>query len=392
MVDKHLRLLEAAAENIIRYGHRTGVVVLCLAVFLTPFIVGLAISEAIKEEATRSVEVGPDLLLSMDYGGRSGPISMDLMDRLRKIDYVKRVVPRIVGRMYQGSKLLIAVGLPTEEIPPFATQIIEGRAFKPGERKVLLAGRGFIDYVRSLGREVKPGDMVSLTDIKGGWWGYKLAGIFSSRDVTLWNADVIVMPFEDAQEYFGLKGQATEIMMYILPGYEVSVLGELKALGSFFRLQSKSLIKQYIQIGHGEKQTIFSLLYIVILVLAIPLISMLSVYGLTERRREVGILKASGWRTSDVLELNFFESIILSLLGVATAFVAAIVWVKAFNGFVISRLFISHTEFYAPFQVPAAFSFYLVVIALFLSVTITLVGTITSTWRTAVTSPADAMR
>lgn len=391
-MDRHLRLLEAAAENIIRYGHRTGVVVLCLAVFLTPFIVGLAISEAIKEEAARSVDVGPDLLLSMDYGGRSGPISMELLDRLKKIDYVKRVVPRIVGRMYQGAKLLIAVGLPTEEVPPFDTQIIEGRVFEPGERKVLLAGKGFIDYVKGLGREIKPGDTVTLTDIKGDWWAYKLVGVLSSKDVTLWNYDVIVMPFEDAQEYFGLKGQATEIMMYILPGYDVSVLGELKALGSFFRLQSKSLIGQYTQIGHRERQTIFSLLYVVILVLAIPLISMLSVYGLTERRHEVGILKASGWRTSDVLELNFFESIILSLLGVVAAFIAGIIWIKVFNGFVISRLFISHEAFYPPFPVPSAFSFYLVVIALFLSVTITLVGTITSTWRTAVTPPAEVMR
>ena len=391
-MDRHLRLLEAAAENIIRYGHRTGVVVLCLAVFLTPFIVGLAISEAIKAEAARSVDVGPDLLLSMDYGGRSGPISMELMDRLRKIDYVKRVVPRIVGRIYQGAKLLIAVGLPAKEVPPFDTQIIEGRVFKPGERKVLLAGKGFIGYLKDLGREIKPGDTVTLTDIKGDWWAYKLVGVLSSKDVTLWNYDVIVMPFEDAQEYFGLKGQATEIMMYILPGYDVSVLGELKALGSFFRLQSKSLINQYIQIGHRERQTIFSLLYVVILVLAIPLISMLSVYGLTERRHEVGILKASGWRTSDVLELNFFESIILSLLGVVAAFIAAIIWVKVFNGFIISRLFISHEAFYPPFPVPSAFSFYLVVIALFLSVTITLVGTITSTWRTAVTPPAEVMR
>ena len=391
-MDKHLMLLEAAAENIIRYGHRTGVVVLCLAVFLTPFIVGLAISEAIKAEAARSVDVGPDLLLSMDYGGRSGPISMDLVDRLRKIDYVKRVVPRVVGRMYQGAKLLIAVGLPAEEVPPFGTQIIEGRGFKPGDRKVLLAGKGFIDYVKGLGREIKPGDTVTLTDIKGDWWAYKLVGVLSSKDVTLWNYDVIVMPFEDAQEYFGLKGQATEIMMYILQGYDVSVLGELKALGSFFRLQSKSLINQYTQIGHRERQTIFSLLYVVILVLAIPLISMLSVYGLTERRHEVGILKASGWRTSDVLELNFFESIILSLLGVVVAFIAAVIWVKVFNGVVISRLFISHEAFYPPFPVPSTFSFYLVVIALFLSVTITLVGTITSTWRTAVTPPAEVMR
>jgi ABC-type antimicrobial peptide transport system permease subunit len=106
----------------------------------------------------------------------------------------------------------------------------------------------------------------------------------------------------------------------------------------------------------------------------------------------VGILKASGWQTSDILELSFFESIILSLMSVAAAFIISILWIKVFNGFVISRLFISHEAFYPPFPVPAVFSFYLVVIALFVSVTITLVGTITSTWRTAVTPPADAMR
>jgi hypothetical protein len=92
------------------------------------------------------------------------------------------------------------------------------------------------------------------------------------------------------------------------------------------------------------------------------------------------------------LELSFFESVILSLLSVAAAFIVSILWIKVFNGFVISRLFISHEVFYPPFPVPAVFSFYLVVIALFVSMTITLVGTITSTWRTAVTPPADAMR
>ena len=114
--------------------------------------------------------------------------------------------------------------------------------------------------------------------------------------------------------------------------------------------------------------------------------------GLTERRREIGILKATGWQTDELLLRGLTESFLLSLSGAALALVLSAAWLKLFNGFGIAGLFMAGTGMRPAFAVPSRFTPVPALLAFVLSFAVVMSGTLISTWRAAKATPMDAMR
>src|SRR4030043_758849 len=116
-MNKHLNLLFTAVGNILRNKIRSIVLILCLMAVLFPFVTALSISEGIKFQSLISVEEGADIYVTMDYFGSNAPISLDYLDRFRKMEGVTNAFPRIVGRTYFVNRLATIVGILPENIP-----------------------------------------------------------------------------------------------------------------------------------------------------------------------------------------------------------------------------------------------------------------------------------
>ena len=50
------------------------------------------------------MEEGADVYVTMDYFGSNAPISLDYVDRFRKMEGVTKVFPRNVGRAYFANR------------------------------------------------------------------------------------------------------------------------------------------------------------------------------------------------------------------------------------------------------------------------------------------------
>ena len=50
-----------------------------------------------------------------------------------------------------------------------------------------------------------------------------------------------------------------------------------------------------------------------------------------DRRKEIGLMKAMGWHTFEVLEMTAFENFLLALSGSLGAVLMALVWIKLLN-------------------------------------------------------------
>ncbi|GIT29295.1 MAG: hypothetical protein Ct9H300mP1_13410 [Planctomycetaceae bacterium] len=77
---------------------------------------------------------------------------------------------------------------------------------------------------------------------------------------------------------------------------------------------------------------------------AILAILVISGFGLAERRRTIGILKATGWQPDQVLLRGLVEHLLLGLIGATASILLAFVWLKWFNGFWIAGVFVSGFE------------------------------------------------
>jgi len=384
-VRRHLSLLNAATDAVLRLRVRSLVVVLCLTGILAPFLVATAVFEGVRAGAALSIEEGADLYVSLNRAGRNAPISTAWMERLRGLPGVERVVPRVVGRDYIVGPVVV-VGLPLEELPG-GVRCVEGRP--PASRSEALVGRELAGELnlavgKSFTLNVNPG------------LRFRVTGVFASSS-PIWSARLVFIDLAAAQEVFGMEGEATELLVYTRPGYADPVYDSLVAMQEReqappLRVVSKRIAREMFRSGFTRRAGAFSALYLVAFALAIPTIAVAAGLGLSERRREIGLYRAAGWHTVEVLEVAVFENLILSLAGATLALLVSILWMKLTNGFFIAQFFLPEVGVVPPFEVPTRFLPLPALLSYLVALTITMVGSIYTTYRAATTEPMEAIQ
>jgi len=384
---KHQALLLNAAQSLLRNPLRSTSVILCLIAILSPFVTAIAICEGIKFQYANILKEGGDLYVSRDNYGSNAPIELGLSQRFQVIQGVTRVVPRVIGRTYVKGKFMAVLGISSSSIPS-SIQLILGR--EPKAKGEVILGQRASEYLN-----LKVGSRFSIDRNPGQI--LQIVGLFRST-FTIWDADLLIMNFEDAGDLFGIRDEATDFLIYTRPGYGqivdkiIQIPQEEEAAQPPLRVQTRDLIDRYSQRGFNIKAGVFAAFYTIVFGLAIASIGVLSGFGQMERKREIAVMKALGWQTQEVLEMVALENLILSLISVPLIIVAATGWVNFFNGAGIAKFFIAGIDLIMPFSVPSRIFPISFVLTVMMALILTMVGAIYSTWRTAIIPPAEAMK
>ncbi len=385
----HWNLMYAACGNLLRYFPRTIVVILCLVAVIFPFLTALSISEGIKFQAQISVNEGADFYVTGNAAGTSVPLPLKDIEHFKSLDNVTRVVPRIVGRTYIGTSVIIIVGLPVENIIS-NIGLEQGNGIKE-KGDVWIGSAISKKYDLSLGKEfrfpIKPRKTFQVT------------GIFNP-ECTIWSTSVILMSVEDATDLFSMADKVTDFLIYAAPDRAFAVdmmLQQQEKLRRFgpltnIRVQSKELIRRYLHRGFNARMGIFTAFYIVAFSLAVPALLIASGFGWADRRREIGMLKVFGWQSMEIIEMVAWENIILSLMGACLAFLVSFIWIRVFNGFFIAQFFIAEAGLIPDFTVPSKFLPLPLCFSFLLSLMLTMIGSLYTTWKFATTAPAEVIR
>ncbi len=357
-------------------------VLLCLIGVLLPFVSAIAVSEGVRSQSMVSIEGGADLYVSRSQYGRNGPVALEQLSRFEEIPGVTKVMPRIVGRTYIGEELVVVVGIDsTDFFPPAESQ--------KDQAVQAVLGRSLADRLElRVGSELRfslfpplPFEVTKIID----------------PDSSLWSGAMIIIPFHAAEQIFKLPGYASEILIYCRPGTEDQIAELLNSRGKPWemvpplRIQTKKIVRQFVNRGFDLQAGVFFMFYVTAFALSIPALLILSGFGRGARKREIGILKATGWQTLEVMELTCFENLILALGGSLSALLLAMVWLRLGNGIGIAPLFISGSSWIPDFPVPALFTPMPALFSFLFGLVLTMLGTIISTWKTAVTPPMTTM-
>jgi ABC-type lipoprotein release transport system permease subunit len=377
----HINLFIQAVLSILRNRARSLVVSACLIAVLLPFITAMAVSEGIRAQSEISVQKGADLYISRAQYGRNGAIALAEIEEFAKIPGVTSVVPRISGRTYMGEELAMVVGIDNPQLLNSKSQKL-----KSGE---LLMGRLL---ARRLGLE--KGDEVRFFLFPA--LAFTIVELIDG-DLSIWTSSLVILSFNDAATIFKLPDYASEILLYTRPGTADIIAEQLNSLGKPWdmtpplRIQTKSIVEQYINRGFDLQSGIFFLFYLTAFALSIPALLILSGFGRGARKKEIGILKATGWQTLEVMEMTCMENLLLALSSSMLAVVLAMVWLKVGNGIGVAPLFISGIDWIPEFQVPSLFTPMPVLFSFLFGLVLTMLGTIFSTWKTAITPPLTTM-
>ncbi len=209
----------------------------------------------------------------------------------------------------------------------------------------------------------------------------------------------MIMHLKDANEFFRMKGYISQLLVYAPSERTTSLIrsqgNRLKAQHAYdpgLHIEDRSRTYERLQSGYAHKRGIFILLYIIVVALAIPAFLVTSGLGMRELDREIGVLKAVGWRTWEVLEKVALENLLISLAAVSISILLSMAWIKGLNGILIAQFYVAEVGLIADVDIPSRYLPSHAVFCLVFALGVTLIGSLFSIWKKVRTTPTELMR
>lgn len=382
---RHLKLLEFALSSLWRRKYKNLSVLVVYAFMVSVLASILLVTHSLKTEATLLLREAPDLVVQTIRAGRHELIPTSYTEAIEAFPGVGSVKARYWGYYYdaltRGNYTLLGVDGDLSDLPWLEGNLPAG----VGECAI---GEGVADTLK-----VDIGDSLFLIDSNNVGVAFDVVGIFGAESSLLTN-DLVVLPKEDLRRFFGLPGdRATDIAVEVFNPNEVDTIAtKIKRAFPDTRPITKSdLLKTYDAVFNwrsGMMLTMFSSAVFAFCILAWDKATGLN----AEERREIGVLKALGWDTSDVLESKFWEGMAVSVTAFLLGVIAAFTHVFVLGGPVLSAVMKGWSVVFPEFRLTPYVNPYHVFVMAFLTVAPYVASTVIPSWKAATTDPESVIR
>jgi ABC-type transport system, involved in lipoprotein release, permease component len=112
----------------------------------------------------------------------------------------------------------------------------------------------------------------------------------------------------------------------------------------------------------------------------------------SEEKKEIGILKALGWRVDDVLQEKFYESFLISFFAYLTGIASALAFVYVANAPLLRGVFEGYSMLRTPFALPFVLDAQTLSLVFFLTVPLYVGATLFPSWRVATLDADEVIR
>lgn len=349
-----MRLIDTltyAFDSLRRRQIRSWLTILGIIVGITAIVLLVGLVQGLKDDiqsqltgfGSKTIMVVPmnveNVAGASSFMPTSGKLFMKDVERLKKIPDIDVMTPVIVGRTYieyKGEQATTSVTGVDPEIylqTSGTVSVEKGRFLNSADRRVAVLGSNIANS--SFDKKI---DISSIIDI--GSYKYRVVGILNKSGNSFTNLDsMILIPFDEAKNMFNntlADKEVTAIRISVREGVDpeiVSARVEEEMLMAhrvtedkkdFGVITSKFINDQLNQVTGILSIFLGSIAGVSLLVGGIG-ISNTMFMSVTERRREIGVIKSIGARKSDILELFLSESILIGVVGGTLGLLAAFV-------------------------------------------------------------------
>jgi len=393
---RYKNLLNYALNCIQRYRIRTTVILVCLVMASSLFSSVLFMKDGLVREGQLSLKYAPDLTVQGVAGGRQSYIETRYINPIQTILGVKTVVERIWGYGNIGNTLIVIVGIDLENptINLVAAYPIESGSFlNPQKNNTVVLGKAVADLIGA-----KVGNYLTIIAESNQVHQYTVVGVFNSES-SIFNADTVLMSKDDARSFFDVPAdKATDLLVYtqeVNPAFYQTqvnfVAREISELPKV-RVLTKDVLASAQETTYGARSGFFSLIwYLVLISVAIVAFNQTVVVG-HESKFEIGLLKALGFSTSDIIQIRLIEGTLLGFLAGSIGIVFGIFYNAVLNAPVLKDVMLGWATLYPTFPVPYWVSPQSILLTYAITVIPVLFATVIPSWLNATVDPDIAMR
>ena len=386
----NIHLIEYALGSIIRQGHKS-LFITVVFTFLTALLTSIFfITNSIKHELNTTVDALPQIIVQNTKASRVTEIDIASTDKILDIPGINSVNTRVWGYYYFANAGVNFTLIGIDEFEEQYSDTLDG-IIKKGEldNSGMFIGSGVREimssnYYKDYFNFIKPDGKIKRVDI---------VGVFDS-DIELESNDMIVMSKDTLREIFGIQeSKATDLVVKIANIEEINTVAlKIEQMFPNARVITNDDMKLSYENIFNYKSGIFLALF-VIAIFTFFIIIYDKMSGLSsEQKREVGILKAIGWRVEDVLKEKFYESLILSLFAYILGVILSLAYVYIFNAPLLRDIFIGYSDLKPIFEISFILDFQTLFLVFFLSVPIYVAATIIPSWKVATLEADDVIR
>ncbi len=384
-MERHKKILEYSLSSLSRrkYKNLSIIVVYTLMVAFMASI--LFMTHSFKEEALSVFTNAPDLIVQKVTGGRHDLIPVDYIQFIEKIPGVKSATPRYWGYYYDattdGTYTIIGLTENREEL-----KLVRGAM--PASGGECAIGRGIMEA-----RMAYIGGEILFFDSKREVLTLSIAGIFEAESDLLTN-DLIVMRKEDSLRLLGIPdNKATDLAVEVYNETEVNTIARKITfnLHGTRPITKNEILRTYDSLFNWRAGMIFAVFIGPLAAFCILVWDKAT--GLSaEERKEIGILKAIGWDSSDILEQKLYEGAAISLTSFLTGIILAYIHIYFFDASFLAPALKGWSVLFPSYRLMPQINLYHIFSMFFLIVVPYTAVTIIPSWKVSVTDPDVVMR
>ena len=338
----------------------------------------ILLGSALRREAAQVFQGAPDVVAQGLLMGRHDLSHSDDVDKLRTLRGAQRVEGRLWGYLYDTSTAAnYTLQVPSSHEPTYAVQ--DGEA---------IIGEGVARL-----RKVTVGRQIYLVSPAGPFLNLRVKAILPQASAMV-SSDLVLVSGPDFRRFFQLGDDVyTDIAVHVRNPKEIGKIAEKVgiALRQHRVITKGDVLRTYEAVfswREGMLLALFSAAVLAFCILAFDKASGLS----AQERRDIGILKAIGWDTGDIVRMKLWEATLISLTAFLAGFVLAYVHVFFFSAPLLEAVLKGWSVLYPRVLLTPAIDGLQIATLAMLTVLPYLAAIVVPVWRSAAADPDAAMR
>lgn len=369
-------------------------------------------THSIKKEASVILHGSPEIIVQKVRAGRHELFPIRQIEQIKTIRGVASVEGRLWGYYFDpdvgANYTLLVPGTGSESAThndaPAPIVVVEDdehaeSADRSAERlyhvnlETLKPGTMVIGEGIARLRHTGTGDLLAFRAFDGTSVSLRIVDTFSSKS-ELVSSDLMVVTEADFRRLFGLPVDVvTDVVLTVNNPREVPTVATkiTKILPDARPITREELLRTYDSIFNWRSGMMLVLLSAA--VLAFVIFAWDKASGLSAAEKwEIGVLKAIGWETADIIQMKFWEGTVVSLTAFFTGVILAYLHVFLLSSVVFELALKGWSTLYPQFQLTPSVNAAQLTTLFFLTVVPYITATIVPIWRAATLDPDTAMR